>query len=233
MYENRKVFAFILARGGSKGVPRKNVRIIAGKPLVAHSIDVAKKVKYIDKVCVSTDDKEIKEISLKYGAVVVDRPSELAVDTANYLEGVKHMISVIPETKENPIIVILETTTPIKEISDIEKCIETFGGGNIDCVASVNLVKAHPSYIYVERDGILQSFLGQEPIGNRQASEPLYAFNGSIFVTDCNFLLNQKRVILGGKMKGYLMDEWHSVDIDAPFDFEICKYLMESKKTDS
>lgn len=82
MYEDRNVFCFIPARGGSKGVPRKNVLMISGKPLITHAIELAKKVKYFDKIFVSTEDSEIKKISSEAGAIVVDRPKELATDTA-------------------------------------------------------------------------------------------------------------------------------------------------------
>src|SRR5712692_2864764 len=151
MYENREVLCFIMARGGSKGLPRKNVLVIDGQPLIVHSINVAKKVKYIDKIYVSTEDKEIKEISLMAGAKVIDRPSELATDDADYLDAVKHMMSVIPETKKNPTAVLLETTSPMRKVTDVERCIEMYDK-NVDCVASVSNVKAHPSYMYIYHD---------------------------------------------------------------------------------
>jgi CMP-N,N'-diacetyllegionaminic acid synthase len=227
MFGNRKVLCFILARGGSKGVPRKNLLLISGKPLVAHSIDVAKKVKYIDKIYVSTEDKEIKTISLKFGADVIDRPQELATDTADYLDAIKHMIDAIPECKENPIIVLLETTSPIRKGFDIEKCIEMYNE-NVDSVISVNQVKSDPSYMYKQENNLLKSFLEKGPIKRRQDAEPLVVYNGSILVSSCNFIKNQKDVVLGGRMIGYVLDEKHSIDIDSKLDFEICRFIMES-----
>lgn len=226
MFKNRKVLCFILARGGSKGVPRKNLLLISGKPLISHSIDIAKKVKYIDKIYVSTDDKEIKTISLKFGADVIDRPQELATDTADYLDAIKHMIDVIPECKENPILILLETTSPIKKISDIEKCIEMYNK-NVDSVISVNPIKSDPSYMYKQENNLLKPFLEKDPIKRRQDAEPLVAYNGSILVSSCNFLKNQKDVVLGGRMIGYVLDEKHSIDIDSKLDFEICRFIME------
>ncbi len=227
MFGNRKVLCFILARGGSKGIPRKNLLLISGKPLVAHSIDTAKKVKYIDKIYVSTEDKEIKTVSLKFGADVIDRPPKLATDIANYLDAVKHMIDSLPECKENPIIVLLETTSPIRDVSDIEKCIEMYSE-NIDSVISVNQVKSDPSYMYKQENDLLKSFLEKGPIKRRQDAEPLVAYNGSILVSSCNFIKNQKDVVLGGRMIGYVLDEKHSIDIDSKLDFEICRFIMES-----
>lgn len=227
MFRNRKVLCFILARGGSKGVPRKNLLLISGKPLVAHSIDIAKKVKYIDKIYVSTEDKEIKTVSLKFGADVIDRPQALATDTADYLDTIKHMIDTIPDCKENPIIVLLETTSPIREVSDIERCIEMYNQ-NIDSVISVNPVKSDPSYMYKQENNLLKSFLEKDPIKRRQDAEPLVSYNGSIFVSSCNFIKKQKDVILGGRMIGYALDQKHSIDIDSKLDFEICRFIMES-----
>jgi len=105
LYQNKKVLCLILARGGSKGVPRKNAKIIRGKPLIAHSIDVARESKYVDEIYISTEDSEIKNISLHHGAKVIDRPIELATDNAVYLDVVHHMLSLIPSIQENPIIV--------------------------------------------------------------------------------------------------------------------------------
>jgi len=228
MYASRKVFCFILARGGSKGVPRKNVRMIAGKPLIAHSIEVAKNTKYIDQIFVSTEDPEIKKISIKYGATVIDRPKELASDTSLYLDAVKHLISVVPKLqKNNPIIVMLSPTSPIRKTLDVEKCVELLDE-NVDSVVSVIEAKIHPSRMLVKQDASLMHFyLNELPISNRQEAEPLFAINGSIYVTNLDLLKNQQYYILGGRIKGYLMDEKHSIDIDTEFDFDVCKLLME------
>lgn len=228
MYNNRNVFAVILARGGSKDVPRKNVLMIAGKPLIAHSIDVAKRTKYIDEVFVSTEDREIKQISTNYGAIVIDRPSNLATDDAKFLDALKHLINSIPQIKnQNPIIVMLFAPAPIRKISDIEKCIEMLDE-NVDCVVSLSEVKKHPYRMLVKKnDGYLDFYEKEQIISTRQKTQPLYV-NGSICVTSSNFLKKQKFLVYGGRIKGLLMDEKHSMDIDTKLDFEICKYIMES-----
>lgn len=227
-FRNRTVLCFILARGGSKGLPRKNIRTIAGKPLLAHSIISAKKVSFIDDVFVSTEDPEIKKIALDFGAKAIDRPIELASDSSIYLDAVKHMIEQIAQTKTNPIIVILQTTSPIRNNNDISNCIELLTE-NIDCVVSVSLVKKHPSRMFKEKNLLLEFFLNVEPKSNRQDEETLYEMNGSILVTNSNFLLEQEKLVLGGNMKGYLLDEISSIDIDTWFDFEICQYFMNKK----
>lgn len=229
MYKNKKVFCLIPARGGSKGIPGKNSRMIAGKPLIAHSIEIAKKVKYIDDVFVSTDDKKLKKITIKNGAKVIDRPPKLATDTANILDSIKHLIQNIPDANiENSLIVIFWTTTPIRKIKDIEKCIEMYDN-KIDCVVSVMESKIRPSWLFVKRNNFLKFWQKGTPEPNRQQQkERFYYINGSVVVTSPKFLMKQKTNFLGGKMKGYLMDEKHSMDLDTKFDFELCKFVMES-----
>lgn len=225
MYNNQEVLCFILARGGSKGVPRKNVKILGNKPLIKHSIDVAKQTKYIDKIFVSTDDKEIKEISLNSGAKVIDRPSELASDSAVYLDAIKHLIESI-KIRKNTIVILLETTSPIRKVLDIEKCIELFNN-QLDCIMSVTEVKIHPAYMYKKENEFLIPLDSFQKLKNRQEMEKLYAYTGSILVTTVGFLKNQKEIPFGGKMKGYLLDETSSIDIDTPLDFEICEFILK------
>lgn len=228
MYKQRKVLCFILARGGSKGLPNKNILNIAGKPLIAHSIDIAKEVNYIDEIYVSTEDKQIKEISTKYGAKVIDRPSELASDTAITIDAIKHMIENIPRAlQENPIVVWFHVTTPIRKVSDVEKCVEMYDE-NVDCVVSVGKVKVHPSWALTEKKGFLHYYLNLPVIINRQESPLLYFMNGSVIISDCKFLHGQERDPIGGGMKAFFMDDKHSLEIDTKFDFDLCKLIMEN-----
>jgi|TARA_B110000495_G_C22870558_1_gene507662 CMP-N,N'-diacetyllegionaminic acid synthase len=226
MYADKKVVCLILARGGSKGIPRKNVKLIGKKPLIVHSIDAAKKVQEIDKIYVSTEDFEIKKISLENNAFVIDRPDELAKDTSSYLEAVKHLLNLIPENNSNPIIVLLETTSPIRNPLDIKNCIKLFNK-KIDCVASISEVKISPVYMYKEKNGFLEKYDSSITATNRQQMEKLFYYNGSILVTTLNFLKTQENVVFGGNMKGYLLDEKNSFDIDSTLDFTICDFLFK------
>lgn len=225
MYENKQVLCLILARGGSKGIPRKNVKSIGGKPLIVHSIDTANKVTEIDKIYVSTEDSEIKKISLENNAIVIDRPNNLAQDTSSYLKTVQHLIDSIPEKNSNPIVVLLETTLPIRTPLDIQKCIELLNE-KTDCVASVSEVKISPAYMYFKQNEFLEKYDSTIIPKNRQEMEKLFCYNGSILVTTLNFLKSQKDVVFGGKMKPYLLNEKSSFDIDTPLDFEICDFLL-------
>lgn len=225
MFKGKSVICLILARGGSKGVPRKNVKILGDKPLIAHSITSAQNSQYVDKIYVSTEDSEIKKISLDYNAKIIDRPVDLAQDNSNYIDAVQHLITNLPSSFKNPIIILLETTLPLRKIDDIDNCINLFDE-SIDCVASVSEVKITPVYMYKENNGFLEKYDSSTIATNRQQMEKLFSYNGSILVTTLNFLQNQKQVVFGGKMKYYLMDEKSSFDIDTPTDFEICNFLF-------
>lgn len=226
MYNDKIVICLILARGGSKGIPRKNVKQIAGKPLIVHSIDIAKKVQEIDKIYVSTEDNEIKKISLENDTLVIDRPLELAQDTSSYLESVQHLLENVSEKNSNPIVVLLETTSPIRIPKDVQNCIKLFDE-KIDCVASISEVKVSPIYMYKEKNGFLEKYDSSNIATNRQQMEKLFYYNGSILVTTLNFLKTQNNTVFGGRMIGYLLDGKRSFDIDTPLDFEICNFLLE------
>lgn len=226
MHNNKKVICLILARGGSKGILRKNVKEIGGKPLILHSIDIAKKTKKIDEIYVSTEDEEIKKISQNNGVKIIDRPKEYAQDASTYLDAVQYSLNSIPEKKMNPFVVLLETTSPIRLVKHVEKCVELIDE-KIDCVASISEVKISPAYFYKINNNLLEKYDSSSAPKNRQEMEKIFYYNGSILVTTLNFLNSQKDVVFGGNMKGYLLDEKSSLDIDTPLDFEICDFLIK------
>lgn len=226
LYGYRKVFCIIPARGGSQGLPRKNVLEIAGKPLILHSIDIAKKIKYIDKIFVSTDNREIKEISLRNNVAVIDRPPLLATDTANVLDAIKHAITKINE--ENVIIVLFFPTSPYRQVKDMEKCIEMYDE-NVDCVVSITEVKEHTAWLCTKKNDLLEFLQKGNHVPNRQQQKDIiYHMTGSIIVTNSTFLQKQVDTFVGGKIKGFLLDEKYSLDIDTKFDFDVCKFVLES-----
>ncbi len=226
MYDDKQVLCLILARGGSKGIPRKNVKLIGRKPLIVHSIDVAKQVTEIDKIYVSTEDSEIKKISLENNVIVIDRPNNLAQDTSSYLETVQHLLDSILEKNLNSIIVLLETTLPMRSSLDIKNCIKLFDE-KADCVASVSEAKISPAYLYFKKDEFLEKYDSTITPRNRQEMQKLFYYNGSILVTTSNFLKSQRDVVFGGRMKHYLLNEKSSIDIDTPLDFTICDFLLK------
>lgn len=229
MYDGKQVICLILARGGSKGIPRKNIKIIAGKPLIVHSIDAAKQVPEIDKIYVSTEDSEIKKVSLDNNTIVIDRPNNLAQDTSSYLETVQHALDSIRERDSNSIIVLLETTSPMRSSSDVRNCIKLLDE-KADCVVSISEVKISPVYMYVKKNEFLEKYDPVTIPKNRQEMQKLFYYNGSILVTTTNFLKSQKDVVFGGKMKYYILDEQSSFDIDTQLDFTLCDFLLRKNK---
>jgi len=138
MYKDKKILALIPARGGSKGLPRKNIKPLLGKPLIAWTIEQSLASKYLDKVVVSTEDKEIAEISKKYGAEVpFIRPKELAKDDTPSIDVVLHAIDFLEKKELFNIIVLLQPTSPLRTISDIDNSIEFLFSKNAQAIISV------------------------------------------------------------------------------------------------
>ena len=158
------------------------------------------------------------------GAIVIDRPPHLASDTASYIEAVQDMMQHIPNIQNNDIVVLLETTSPIRGVSDIEACIEMLDE-ETDCVMSVTKVKIHPAYMYKLHYDRMVPYSSLTP-KNRQEMEELFAYTGSILATTIGFLKNQKNTPYGGRMKGYILKEKKSMDIDTQLDFQICDFIM-------
>ena len=221
--------AIIPARGGSKGVPRKNVRPLADKPLIAHSILDAKESKFTDKVYVSTDNLEIAEVSRKYGAEIIHRPEELAGDTASSESALIHALSEIEKTGISPdLIVFLQCTSPIRTGTDIDNAIAKLKAENADSLLSVS-----PShrFLWEEVDGVAKSInYDYRDRPRRQDMQPQYVENGSIYIFK-PWVLKKFGNRLGGKISLFVMSETASWEIDSAPDFEIAESLMNKQVT--
>lgn len=219
--------AIIPARGGSKGVPRKNVRLLADKPLIAHSILDAKKSKYTDNVYVSTDNLEIAQVAKQYGAEIIIRPNELAGDTSSSEEALIHAISEIEKSGISPdLIVFLQCTSPIRTGIDIDKAIAKLKAENADSLLSVS-----PShrFLWEEVDGVAKSInYDYRKRPRRQDMQPQYVENGSIYIFK-PWILKKFKNRLGGKISFHIMSEASSWEIDSALDFEIAESLMKKQ----
>jgi len=217
----------IPARGGSKGIPHKNVLLLAGKPLIAHSILDAKESKLIDKVYVSTDSLEIAKVSRNYGAEVIHRPDELASDTASSESALSHAVSKIEETGIFPeIIVFLQCTSPIRTGADIDRAITQFKSENADSLLSVS--PCH-KFIWEQVDGVAKSInYDYRYRQRRQDLRPQFTENGSIYIFK-PWVLKDLGNRLGGKISIFLMSEESGWEIDSTCDFEIVEFLMNTQ----
>ena len=228
MYKDLVVVCVIPARGGSKGLPGKNIKNFCGKPLIAHTIEQAKQSKYIDRVIVSTEDKEITQISLDYGAEVpFIRPMELAGDNASTIDVLLHAIKWLEEEEKYnfDILVLLHVTTPLRSVEDIDKCTALLIEEGADNVFSVVEAHRNPYFNMVEEtsDGFVR-LVKEGCYSARQAAPKVYDMNASIYVWWKNLLKEEKKIFLK-KTKAFVMPKERSIDIDDDLDFRIAEFL--------
>ena len=187
MLDKFYVTALIPARGGSKRLPRKNVKLLNSKPLIAWSVEVAKASKYIDQVIVSTDDEEIKQISEQYGAEVpFIRPEHLSNDTASSFDVIKHAIEQLGIEDQNHLIVLLQPTSPLRTTFDIDKALEFFKTNDADGVVSISECEHSPLWANsLPENFSMKNFIRPELVGKRSQDLPkYYRLNGSIYISD-------------------------------------------------
>lgn len=219
------LLALIPARGGSKGIPQKNIRLLAGKPLIAHTISAARQVSGIDRVVVSTDDPTIAEIAKKWGAEVPFlRPPELAADTTPGIDPVLHALDQVPEATQ---LLLLQPTSPMRSSADIEGILAFKVKHRCPSVVSVSASAKHPQWmVQLTANHEIHPVLPAPPAATRQQLETVYAFNGALYLCDRNWLQNQRSFVGPGTL-GYPMPPERSVDIDTPLDWLWAETLME------
>ena len=228
MIQGKSVLAIIPARGGSKGIPRKNIKLLAGKPLIAWTIVEAKKSKYIDRLILSSEDKEIIQVAKDWGCEVpFVRPLELAKDDTPGIEPVFHAIKSLK--RKYDYIVLLQPTSPMRLVDDIDGCIEACVSAKAPSCVSVTEVSQHPLWMYtIESLGYLSPIMQHEKeINCRQDLPSLYVLNGAVYIAENHFLEN-KRSFLTAMTKAYVMTKKRSLDIDEDIDLKLCEILMSA-----
>lgn len=232
MYKDHVVVCVIPARGGSKGLPGKNIKKFCGEPLIAHTIEQAKQSKYIDRVIVSTEDEDIARISLEYGAEVpFMRPMELARDSSSTVDVLLHAINWLENVDryDFDILLLLHATTPLRSVEDINKSITLMVEENADNVFSVTEAQRNPYFNMVEftKSGYA-ALVKQGNFTTRQAAPLVYDMNSSIYVWWKELLKEKKKIFLD-KTKIYVMPKERSIDIDDSMDFKIAEIMMEEQ----
>ena len=219
-----KILAIIPARGGSKGVPRKNIRELVGKPLIAWTIEEAKKSKYITRTILSSEDPEIIEVAKRYGCEVpFVRPLELAQDDTPGIEPVLHVVDQCPGFDY---IVLLQPTSPLRTFEDIDGCIELIFKNKSPACVSVSIADISPYWMYtMQEKEQLSPLLTDGFFSRRQDLPKVYALNGAVYVAKVSWLQNKKTFITDETI-GYVMSESHSLDIDTEEDFLYCDWKM-------
>ncbi|MPL68885.1 CMP-N,N'-diacetyllegionaminic acid synthase [bioreactor metagenome] len=228
MIGGKSVLAIIPARGGSKGVPRKNIRDLAGKPLIAWTIDEAKKSKYIDRLILSSEDEEIINVVKRYGCEVpFVRPQELAADDTPGIEPVLHAMKMMPRYDY---IVLLQVTSPMRTVEDIDGCIERCIEQQADSCVSVTEVEKSPYWMYkLDERGKMRPLLKKEDQYYRRQNLPkVYELNGAVYVSDSEYLEQEKSFVTEDTI-GYEMSKKHSIDIDTEMDLRIVEMMKVSE----
>lgn len=225
-----KILAIILARGGSKGVPRKNIRIISGKPLIFYSINAASKSKYVNEPVISTEDSEIESICNKYGSEVIKRPEALAKDYSSTIEVILHALDYL-EKKESPdILVLLQPTSPLRTSIDIDNAIDIFINNDCDSVISVSELDHSPYWSLKLQNSYLIPSFGKEYFEKRRQDLPtLYSPNGAIFISTPEYL-RKHETFYSEKSLPYIMPPERSIDIDTELDFKLAELILKERK---
>lgn len=232
MIANKSVLAIIPARGGSKGIPRKNIRKIAKKPMIAWTIEEVKKSKYVDRVILSSDDSEIISIALKYGCEVpFVRPDKLSKDETPGIEPIIHAIKMIPEQYDY--IVLLQPTSPLRKSNDIDNCLELCIKKKMPACISITEVHQNPYWMFcLGENGRIKPFLSEFDnfAHSRQQLPKIFTVNGAVYVAEVEWLLTKKR-FLSKQTLGYIMGRNQSVDIDDELDLLLCELLLRNVKS--
>ncbi|RZJ21574.1 MAG: acylneuraminate cytidylyltransferase family protein [Acinetobacter sp.] len=233
MLDQYHITALIPARGGSKRLPRKNVKLLCGKPLIAWTIEAAKSSKYIDSVVVSTDDKEIKQVSEKFGASVpFIRPVHLSNDKASSFDVIKHAIQFLKIENEKNLIVLLQPTSPLRTTEEIDRALEFFKEKKAAGVVSVSECEHSPLWSNVlSEDVSMANFIREELKGKRSQDLPkYYRINGSIYIFNIDKLLKNNHIFYDQEVFGFETAALNSVDIDTELDFLIAETILSKKE---
>jgi len=219
MIEGRTVLAIVPARGGSKGLPRKNIRPLAGKPLIAWTLECASQSRYIDRCIVSTDDPEIADVAREWGGdVPFLRPAELARDDT---PGIAPVIHALEQIGGYDLVVLLQPTSPLRAPSDIDGCLEKLTASGAPACVSVTPADQSPYWMYTltERGKMRPVLEGIERAVPRQQLLEVYVLNGAVYAAEVEWL-KKSRSFLTEETVAFVMPRERSVDIDTLDDFE-------------
>lgn len=222
------ILVVIPARGGSKGIPGKNIKPLNGKPLIYYTIDAARAIVDDTHICVSTDDDSIVETVENYGLKVpFKRPDYLATDTASTYDVLLHAIHFYEEKGEHfDVVILLQATSPFRSGEHVKEAL-AFYSEEIDMVVSVKETDSNPYYICFEEDinGMLQISKGDGHYTRRQDCPPVYEYNGAIYIINPDSL-KTKPLNKFSKRKKYVMDKAHSLDLDNMMDWKLAEMII-------
>lgn len=225
-----KALVVIPARGGSKGVPGKNIKLLNGKPLIQYTIDVAKKIVPIDDICVTTDDPNIIDIARDCGLIVpFTRPAHLATDESGTYEVLLHALAYYESIgNKYDVIILLQPTSPFRRVQDVMQALQLYED-NLDMIVSVNEATTNPYYNSFEEDseGFLYVSKGDGRYERRQDVPKVWEYNGAIYVINTESL-KKENISYFKKVKKSVMDKKYSIDIDSSIDWLLAEALIKN-----
>jgi len=227
MIDGKSVLAIIPARGGSKRLPRKNLMALAGKPLIAWTIEAALKSSLIDYVLVSTDDDEIADVSNEYGAMVPFlRPASLASDSATSNDVILHALDALDE--EFDIALLLQPTSPLRGHYHIDEALERLVLKAAEGIVSVTPCEHSPLWANtLPADECMNGFLAAKSNRRSQELAQYYRLNGAIYCFKVESIRRNEGVFFGTKVFSYVLPNECSIDIDSQFDFDFATFVIE------
>lgn len=231
MFDGYTILAIIPARGGSKGLPFKNIREVGGKPLIAWTIDEAKKSKYIDRLILSSDDAQIIKVAKEYGCEVpFIRPPDLARDDTPGIAPVLHAIEVLP--KKYDYVVLLQPTSPLRSVEDVDNCIEKCIAEDGNACVTVTQSEQSPYWMYsISANGSVVPVVKVEEYQRRQDLPTAYVLNGAVYVARTEWLMQVKRFVTD-ETKALIMPINRSIDIDTENDLLRVSLMLGGLNTD-
>lgn len=224
------ICTIITARGGSKGIPRKNIKNLNGKPVLAYSIEPSVASDLIKKTYVTTEDEEISKISKEFNAEVIKRPQDLAEDTSSSVDVVLHALDYLENNDELPdFFVLLQPTSPLRTTEDIDNSINLFINNKCDALISVCEIDHTSMLSLTLKEGFIIPNCNEEFLSKRRQDLPTYySPNGAIYIITPESLRKNKTFI-PKKTIPYVMPKERSVDLDTPFDFKLAEFLLKNK----
>ena len=234
MYNKKKILAIIPARGGSKGLPGKNIKSLCGKPLIGWSIEQAQASEYIDEIFVSTDSSEIVAVAESFGIKVPFlRPSELATDTSPSSAFVLHTIAYYRNKgQEFDYILLLEPTSPLRKKGDIDNCIALLEEDSVGVVSLGEVHTEHPFIVKTIKDNKISPFIeGAKKITQRQELSKAYFPYGVAYLVKVSYF-EEKKLFYSEKSKPYFIERWQNYEVDDIYDFLCIETILNYKKND-
>lgn len=232
MYKGKKILAVIPARGGSKGVPRKNIIEVGGHPLIKYTIDCGKNSKYLDRTVISTEDLLIKRVAEENGGdVPFLRPKELAEDTSKTIDCIVHAVNTLKSMgEEYDYVIILQNTVPLRKSWHVDEAIEMIVDSSERSLVSISEVDEHPILMRtLNEDKTVKNLLHMNSTMRRQDFPKFYKVDGAIAIQKIDAEFNLETSINDGKL-GYVMERKYSTDIDNYLDIKIIEYYLEKEK---